>query len=61
MRAVPQGNHGSGHGLMIMRERAEAIGGTLKITSAPGEGMTIDASLPFQNDDGNSSNDEENK
>jgi PAS domain S-box-containing protein len=57
----PDGNHSSGHGLMIMRERAEAIGGTLKITSALGDGVRIEASLPFQNDDGNSRSDEENK
>ncbi|MFT3890957.1 MAG: PAS domain S-box protein [Anaerolineales bacterium] len=34
------------HGLMIMRERAEAVGGTLKISSTPEKGTTIEASLP---------------
>ena len=36
-----------GHfGLRIMRERAEAIGGTLEITSAPGSGTTIAMRVP---------------
>jgi len=33
-------------GLASMRERAEMGGGTLRIVSAPGEGTTIDVSLP---------------
>lgn len=37
-----------GHGLMIMRERAEAVGGTLTISSASGKGTRIEANLPFQ-------------
>jgi signal transduction histidine kinase len=41
------GNNSDGHGLMIMRERAEAVGGTLVITSVPGNGTRIEASLPF--------------
>jgi signal transduction histidine kinase len=36
-----------GHGLMIMRERAEAVGGTLKILSPTGKGTRIEASLPL--------------
>jgi len=36
-----------GHfGLTGMRERAEAIGGTLEVSSAPGEGTTIRLSVP---------------
>jgi signal transduction histidine kinase len=35
-----------GMGLTIMRERAEAHGGTLEITSAPGQGTTIAVRLP---------------
>lgn len=34
-------------GLSTMRERAEAIGGTLTITSAPGEGTTVLARIPL--------------
>jgi len=41
------GSNSDGHGLMIMRERAEAVGGTLMISSVPGNGTRIDASLPF--------------
>jgi PAS domain S-box-containing protein len=39
----------NGHGLMIMRERAEAIGGRLRVISAAGKGTRIEASLPFHN------------
>ena len=37
---------GNGRGLRGMQERAEAFGGTLKITSRPGSGTTISATLP---------------
>lgn len=43
-------NRLNGHGLMVMRERAEAVGGTLKILSAVKKGTRIEAYLPFQND-----------
>jgi PAS domain S-box-containing protein len=36
------------HGLTIMRERAEAVGGNLKISSIPEQGTTIEASLPIE-------------
>lgn len=36
----------NGFGLHSMRERAELVGGTLEITSAPGRGTEITASLP---------------
>jgi signal transduction histidine kinase len=35
-------------GLSTMRERAEAIGGTLEIVSTPGEGTTVSARIPVQ-------------
>ena len=35
-----------GFGLMGMRERTELLGGTLRVTSAPGEGTTVVAALP---------------
>jgi signal transduction histidine kinase len=39
--------HGRQHfGLLIMRERAESLGGALAITSAPGNGTTIAVTLP---------------
>lgn len=37
------------HGLAIMRERAEAVGGNLKISSTPETGTEIEASIRFQN------------
>jgi signal transduction histidine kinase len=33
-------------GLLIMRERAESLGGTLTVTTAPGAGTTIAVTLP---------------
>jgi signal transduction histidine kinase len=36
----------AGHGLLIMLERMEQLGGTLLVESASGEGTTIVASLP---------------
>lgn len=38
---------GGSLGLSIMRERVESVGGRLKLTSAPGEGMLIEAVLPL--------------
>ena len=40
--------HPQSHGLKIMRERAEAFGGTVTIQSAPGEGTTVEAVLPIE-------------
>jgi signal transduction histidine kinase len=34
-------------GLLGMRERVEMVGGTFTITSAPGQGTTVSAELPF--------------
>ncbi len=36
----------AGHGLSGMRERLEALGGTLAIVTAPGSGFTITATVP---------------
>jgi PAS domain S-box-containing protein len=41
-------NGNSGHGLMLMRERAEAVGGTLKVSSIPTKGTRIEAYLPYE-------------
>lgn len=48
MSPGPEATSTDGHGLMIMRERAEAVGGTLVVTSVPGQGTRIEANLPFQ-------------
>jgi signal transduction histidine kinase len=42
----PQATRGSAHGLMGMRYRVEAEGGTMSVTSAPGQGTRIEAWLP---------------
>ena len=39
----PAGHHG--HGLAIMRERAEELGGTVTVTGT-GPGVTVEARLP---------------
>jgi signal transduction histidine kinase len=38
----------AGHGLRNMRERAEAIGGKLRMVTTSGEGTCVNAELPFQ-------------
>jgi signal transduction histidine kinase len=35
-----------GSGLAGLRERAEALGGTLQLTSPPGRGTSVDVTLP---------------
>jgi signal transduction histidine kinase len=42
-------NYPNSHGLKIMRERAEAFGGSVTVESAPGEGTKVDAVLPIEN------------
>ncbi len=46
-RMTPDPASGSGLGLVGMRERAEAIGGELRIESRPGAGTRVQARLPF--------------
>ena len=38
---------GDGHGLTSMRERAELLGGSFEIRSAPGKGTRVRAELPL--------------
>lgn len=48
-RTVAHGVGGAdrdGSGLTGLRERAEALGGTLKLTSPPGRGTSVDVRLP---------------
>ena len=42
----------SRYGLRTMRERAQAVGGTLRIESAPGKGTCIMASFPLAEEEG---------
>jgi signal transduction histidine kinase len=42
-----QANRPGSHGLTIMRERAEAFGGNLKVGSVPGQGTRIEMSIPL--------------
>ena len=41
---------GSGSGILGLRDRAEAVGGTLSFVSPPGEGTTVTATLPLTDD-----------
>lgn len=45
VEATPEG---SGLGMKTMRERAEAMGGVLRISSAPGTGTTIEVTVPLK-------------
>jgi signal transduction histidine kinase len=45
-----EANRPGSHGLTIMRERAEAFGGNLKVDSVPGRGTTIEMSIPIGKD-----------
>jgi PAS domain S-box-containing protein len=39
------------HGLTIMRERAEAFGGNLRVNSAPGKGTKVEVKIPVETSD----------
>jgi NarL family two-component system sensor histidine kinase LiaS len=41
-------NRPGSHGLTIMRERAEAFGGNLMVSSAPQQGTRIEVRIPFE-------------
>jgi signal transduction histidine kinase len=38
---------GEGTGLIGLKDRVEAIGGTLTVHSPPGQGTTVDAAIPL--------------
>lgn len=44
--AIEAPGPGGGHGLRVMRERAERLGGRLEVESGPGEGTAIALALP---------------
>jgi len=48
IKSWQEANRPGSHGLMIMRERAEAVGGNLRISSPPGKGTQIQVDIPFQ-------------
>jgi PAS domain S-box-containing protein len=43
-----EANRPGSHGLTIMRERAEAFGGNLRVRSLPGQGTTIEVMIPLK-------------
>jgi signal transduction histidine kinase len=53
LTAVGANGQGEHLGIAGIRERAEMIGGTLRIASAPGAGTTVIVSVPVSNADGN--------
>jgi signal transduction histidine kinase len=46
--ALAAGTSRGSFGILSMRERAEALGGQLRIDSAPGEGTTITVTMPLR-------------
>jgi signal transduction histidine kinase len=42
----PAGSSAGGHGLIGMRERAQAVGGVLRAEPVPGSGFVVEATLP---------------
>lgn len=46
-RVRHQAKYGKNFGLMSMEERADLLGGTLRIESIPGQGTTVSASIPL--------------
>ncbi|MDQ3004991.1 MAG: GAF domain-containing protein, partial [Chloroflexota bacterium] len=42
-------NRPGSHGLTIMRERADAVGGNLRVLSIPGKGTKVEVSIPVEN------------
>jgi signal transduction histidine kinase len=40
------GAHSKGHGLAVMQERAESIGGRLRVLSMPGQGTEVQVEVP---------------
>jgi len=46
-----QASRPGSHGLKIMRERAEAFDGTLRVESVSGKGTKVEASIPIENGD----------
>jgi signal transduction histidine kinase len=41
---------GGGSGLVGLRDRVEALGGTMQVLSPPGEGTSLQATVPFDLD-----------
>ena len=46
-----EANRPGSHGLTIMRERAEAFGGTLRVSSVYGKGTKVDVKIPVETND----------
>ena len=44
-------NRPGSHGLTIMRERAEAFGGNLKVNTVPGKGTKVEVRIPVETND----------
>jgi PAS domain S-box-containing protein len=48
MEAWSEANRSGSHGLTIMRERAEAFGGSMRVSSIPGNGTRVDVKIPIE-------------
>jgi PAS domain S-box-containing protein len=49
--AWQEANRPGSHGLTIMRERAEAFGGNLEVSSVPGKGTKVEVKIPIEPND----------
>jgi len=49
MESLQEANRPGSHGLTIMRERAEAVSGNLRVMSVPGKGTKVEVSIPIEN------------
>jgi PAS domain S-box-containing protein len=49
LERIEQGSE-TGFGLRIMRERAEAVGGSLQVHSTPGQGTRVSAQIPLRSE-----------
>jgi signal transduction histidine kinase len=47
--ANPGAPEDTGYGLLGLRERVSALGGSLSLETAPGEGVTLAVALPYKN------------
>jgi signal transduction histidine kinase len=52
-RVLQMGAHRQGLGLVAMRERVSAVGGTLEITAMPGQGTELTIRIPMKKDQAN--------
>ncbi len=56
--SLQEANRPGSHGLTIMRERAEAFGGNLEVSSVPGKGTKVEVNIPIEANDSSQAEEE---